>query len=132
LDFIDLMGAMQRALRRNDFGPPPERFRASRRRSEHASRLLTTGLHDQVADAAELDGLVAIESLTNSRVCRELGRPSLMSPGDRVAGPGAALKMAAFKSRGMSNARNAGHIGMLCDGHFEMQPTYFVVKKYCM
>jgi len=126
------MSTVQRALRRNDFGPPPERFRSSSRRSEHASRLLTMGLHDQVADAADLDVVFAIESLTNSRVCRELGRLSLMSPGDRVAGTGAALKMAAFSFRGTSNARNAGHIGMLCDGHFEMQSTYFVVKKYCM
>ena len=100
MDFIDLLSAMQRALRRNDFGPPPERFRASRRRSEQASRLLTMGLHDQVADAADLDVVFAIESLTNSRVCRELGRLSLMSPGDRVAGPGATLKMAAFSPGG--------------------------------
>lgn len=58
------------------------------------------GLHDQVADAADLDGVVAIESLTNARECRELGRLSLMSPCDRMAGPGATLTMAAFRPRG--------------------------------
>ena len=61
-----------------------------------ASRFPTVGLYDQVADAADLDVVFAIEALTNPRVRQELGQLSLVPPADRVAGPGATLIMAAF------------------------------------
>jgi len=61
-----------------------------------ASRFPTVGVYDEVADAADLDVVFAIEALTNPRVRQELGQLSLVSPADRVAGPGATLIMAAF------------------------------------
>ena len=61
-----------------------------------ASRFPTVGLYDQVADAADLDVVFAIEALTNPRVRQELGQLSLVPPADRVVGPGATLIMAAF------------------------------------
>lgn len=61
-----------------------------------AGRFPTVGLYDQVADAADLDVVFAIEALTNPRVRQELGQLSLVPPADRVAGPGATLIMAAF------------------------------------
>ena len=61
-----------------------------------ASRFPTVGLYDQVAGAADLDVVFAIEALTNPRVRQELGQLSLVPPADRVAGPGATLIMAAF------------------------------------
>jgi len=61
-----------------------------------ASRFPTVGLYDQVADAADLDVVFAIEALTNPRVRQELGQLSLVPPADRVAGPGTTLIMAAF------------------------------------
>ena len=61
-----------------------------------ASRFATVGLYDQVAAAADLDVVFAIEALTNPRVRQELGQLSLVPPADRVVGPGATLIMAAF------------------------------------
>jgi len=61
-----------------------------------ASRFPTVGVYDQVADAADLDVVFAIEALTNPRVRQELGQLSWVPPADRVAGPGATLIMAAF------------------------------------
>jgi RES domain len=61
-----------------------------------ASRFPTVGLYDQVAAPEDLDVVFAIEALTNPRVRQELGQLSLVPPGDRVAGAGATLIMAAF------------------------------------
>jgi len=61
-----------------------------------ASRFPTVGVYDEVADAADLAVVFAIEALTNPRVRQELGQLSLVPPADRVAGPGATLTMAAF------------------------------------
>lgn len=61
-----------------------------------ATRFPTAGLYDQVAAPEDLDVVFAIEALTNPRVRQELGQLSLVPPGDRVAGPGATLVMAAF------------------------------------
>jgi hypothetical protein len=61
-----------------------------------ATRFPTVGLYDEVAAPQDLDVVFAIEALTNPRVRQELGQLSLVPPGDRVAGPGATLIMAAF------------------------------------
>lgn len=61
-----------------------------------ASRFPTVGLYDDVADAADLDVVFAIEALTNPRVRQELGQLSLVPPAERVVGAGATLIMAAF------------------------------------
>jgi hypothetical protein len=49
-----------------------------------------------VADPADLDAVIAIESLTNDRLRDEIGEIRLVAPGDRIAGPGTSPIMAAF------------------------------------
>ena len=48
------------------------------------------------ADPAVWDALIALEQLTNPRVRDELGEIALVSPEERVSGPGASSVMAAF------------------------------------
>lgn len=54
------------------------------------------GLFDAIADPADFDVVVAIESLTNPRLRNELGKLDLVLKADRVFGPGSSLIMAAF------------------------------------
>ena len=70
-----------------------------------ASRFPTVGLYDQIAAPEDLDVVFAIEALTNPRVRQELGQLSLVPPGDRVAGAGATLIMAAFTHLNPSGSR---------------------------
>jgi len=60
------------------------------------SRYPTVGLYDAIADPADLDAVFAIEALTNPRIRDELGQISLVSPEERLTGPGATMVMAAF------------------------------------
>ncbi|MGH7664042.1 MAG: RES family NAD+ phosphorylase [Gemmatimonadaceae bacterium] len=60
------------------------------------SRFPTVPLFERVADPADLDAVLAVESLTNDRLRQEAGKISLVSPGDRVTGSGASYIMAAF------------------------------------
>ncbi len=54
------------------------------------------GLFDAIADPADFDVVVAIESLTNPRLRNELGKLDWVLKADRVFGPGSSLIMAAF------------------------------------
>ena len=45
-------------------------------------------LFDRVADPADLEVVLAIESMTNERIRDELGDIQLVAPGDRISGPG--------------------------------------------
>ena len=47
-------------------------------------------------DPAVWDALIALEQLTNPRVRDEVGEIALVSPDERVSGPGASYVMAAF------------------------------------
>jgi hypothetical protein len=47
-------------------------------------------------DPAAWDALIALEQLTNPRLRDEVGEIALVSPGERVSGPGAGYVMAAF------------------------------------
>ncbi|MDQ6618965.1 MAG: RES family NAD+ phosphorylase [Pseudomonadota bacterium] len=60
------------------------------------SRFPPQGLFDRVADPADLDAIYALEALTNDRLRQEAGDLSLVSPEDRIAGPGSSAIMAAF------------------------------------
>ncbi|MES1926241.1 RES family NAD+ phosphorylase [Salinisphaera sp. T31B1] len=60
------------------------------------SRFPPRGLFDRVADPADLDAALAVESLTNDRLRDEAGDLSLVAAEDRMAGPGATPVMAAF------------------------------------
>ena len=60
------------------------------------SRFPPRGLFDRVADPADLDAALAVESLTNDRLRDEAGDLSLVAAEERMAGPGATPVMAAF------------------------------------
>jgi hypothetical protein len=60
------------------------------------SRFPPIDLFERVADPADLDAVIALESLTNDRLRDEAGDISLVPAGERVAGPGAGYIMAAF------------------------------------
>lgn len=60
------------------------------------SRFPPIDLFERVADAADLDAVIELESLTNERLRDEAGEIRLVAPEDRVVGPGAGYVMAAF------------------------------------
>ncbi|MGD1066430.1 MAG: RES family NAD+ phosphorylase [Vulcanimicrobiaceae bacterium] len=60
------------------------------------SRYPFVGLFDRVARAADLEGVLAFEALTNERVLDEVGDLRLVRAADRVSGPGTTPIMAAF------------------------------------
>jgi hypothetical protein len=60
------------------------------------SRFPPIQLFERVTDPADLDAVLALESLTNDRVRAEVGQLDLIPPEDRLAGPGTSAIMAAF------------------------------------
>ena len=60
------------------------------------SRYPPAGLFDRVADPADIEGVFAVEALTNDRLRDEAGEICLVPPEDRIAGPGTTPIMAAF------------------------------------
>ena len=60
------------------------------------SRFPPIQLFERVADADDLEAVFAIESLTNPRLRDEVGDIRLVSPEDRVTGPGTSVIMAVF------------------------------------
>ena len=60
------------------------------------SRFPPIQLFERVADPADLEAVIAIESLTNDRLRDEVGEIRLVAPEDRLSGPGASPIMAAF------------------------------------
>lgn len=60
------------------------------------SRYPPIDLFERVTDAADLEAVIALESLTNERLRDEAGAIRLVPPDERVVGPGAGYVMAAF------------------------------------
>lgn len=60
------------------------------------SRFPPIQLFERVADPADLDAVIALESLTNPRLRDEVGEIQLVPPDERVSGPGSSVVMAAF------------------------------------
>ncbi len=60
------------------------------------SRFPPINLFERVSDAADLDAVLQLESLTNPRLREEVGSLHLIPPEDRFTGPGAGYVMAAF------------------------------------
>jgi hypothetical protein len=60
------------------------------------SRFPPVQLFERVTDAADLEAVIAVESLTNPRIRDEVGDIQLVPPGDRISGPGTSIIMAAF------------------------------------
>ncbi|MBK6980321.1 MAG: RES family NAD+ phosphorylase [Betaproteobacteria bacterium] len=60
------------------------------------SRFPPVQLFDRVADAADLEAVIAIEGLTNDRLRDEIGEIALVASAERISGPGTSAIMAAF------------------------------------
>ena len=60
------------------------------------SRFPFVSLFDRIADPADLEAVVAFESLTNERILDDAGDIRLVRPEDRIAGAGTTSIMAAF------------------------------------
>lgn len=60
------------------------------------SRFPPVGLFDRVSDPADLEVVLAVESLTNDRLRNETGEIRLVPPEERVSGSGTTPIMAAF------------------------------------
>lgn len=61
-----------------------------------SSRFPPIQLFERVTDPADLEAVLALESLTNDRLRAEVGQLDLVPQEDRVAGPGTSAIMAAF------------------------------------
>lgn len=78
------------------------------------SRFPPINLFERVADPADLDAVLAIESLTNDRLRDEVGELSHVPAADRVVGPGAEYIMASFTHLpppGQGGRFNTAHFG---------------------
>ena len=60
------------------------------------SRFPPIRLFERVTDPDDLEGVLELKSLTNSRLRDEVGDIRLVPPEDRISGPGTAVIMAAF------------------------------------
>ncbi len=72
-----------------------------------ASRFPPVDLFERIADPADWEALIALESLTNPRLRDEAGQIALVPAADRVAGPGASVIMAPFTHLHPSGSRFA-------------------------
>ena len=82
------------------------------------SRFLPVQLFERVADPVDLDMVIAIESLTNDRIRDEIGEVQLVSPEDRVTGPGASVILAAFTHLNPEGSRfSDGSYGVFYAAH---------------
>ena len=60
------------------------------------SRFPPIGLFERVVDPADLEAIIAIESITNPRLRDEVGDIELVPSDERISGPGTSIIMAAF------------------------------------
>ena len=82
------------------------------------SRFPPIDLFERVTDAADLDAVLALESLTNDRAQAEVGRLDLIPPEDRLAGPGTSAIMAAFTHLNPDGSRfSDGNYGVYYAGN---------------
>ena len=69
------------------------------------SRFPPVALFERVTDPADLESVIAIESLTNERLREEAGEIALVAPEDRVSGAGSSYIMAPFTHRAPGGSR---------------------------
>lgn len=105
-------------LRKHNFPLTPIDWRPSYRMVP--SRFPPRGLFDRVADPADLDATIAVESLTNDRLRDEVGDLSLVPKAERLAGPGTTPVMAAFTHLNPAGSRfSDGSFGVFYAAHSE-------------
>jgi hypothetical protein len=76
--------------------PPVRRIRWQHAHRIIPSRFPPIDLFERVAPAKDWEALIALESLTNSRLRDAVGEIHLVAPEDRISGPGASYVMASF------------------------------------
>jgi len=89
----------------------------TRVRWSHAYRLINSryppiDVFEHIADPADWETLFRIEALTNPRLRDEWGEIALVSPEERVSGPGASWVMAAFTHIGRPTRFSDGSYGV--------------------
>ncbi|HEX5418408.1 MAG TPA: RES family NAD+ phosphorylase [Gammaproteobacteria bacterium] len=99
-------------------GAPPARRVAWRKTYRIIpSRYPPIALFERVADPADWDGIVEIESLTNERIRDEIGEIARVPPEQRVSGPGASWVMAAFVHAALPSRFSDGSYGVYYTAH---------------
>jgi len=76
------------------------------------SRFPPIGLFDRVADASDLEAVIAIESLTNARLRDEIGELQNVPENERQSGPGTTPIMASFTHFGDGSRFDDGNFGV--------------------
>ena len=71
---------------------------------------------EDIVDPSEMEALWEIESLTNERLRHEAGDIFLVSPEDRLSGPGSSIIMAAFTHIGRPSRFSDGSFGIYYAG----------------
>ena len=92
--------------------PPTARVGWSRSYRIIAARYPPVALFERVADPADWEPLLEIESLTNDRVRDAVGDIRLVAPAERVSGPGAGWVMGAFTHLGWPSRFSDGTYGV--------------------
>jgi hypothetical protein len=93
------------------------------------SRFPPIDLFERIADPADWDALIALESLTNDRIRDEVGDISLIPAAERISGPGASVIMAAFTHPNPDGSRfSDGSFGVFYAG--EDLPTAIAETRY--
>lgn len=93
------------------------------------SRLPPVDLFERIADPADLDAMIALESLTNDRIREQVGKLSLVPPADRISGPGSSVIMAAFTHPNPDGSRfSDGSYGVFYAG--DSQATAIAETRY--
>lgn len=85
------------------------------------SRFPPIDLFERLADPADWDALIELESLTNPRLRDEVGDIALVPAAERVSGPGASAIMAAFTHLNPEGSRftDGGHGVFYCTPDLE-------------
>lgn len=93
---------------------PPPTARVAWRRTYRIipARYPPVALFERIADPADWDALLEVESLTNERIRDEVGDVRLVAPEDRVSGPGASWVMGAFTHTGFPSRFSDGSYGV--------------------
>ncbi|MGE0724053.1 MAG: RES family NAD+ phosphorylase [Alphaproteobacteria bacterium] len=82
------------------------------------SRFPPIALFERIADPADYDALIALETMTNPRWREEVGEIALVPPEDRIAGPGSSVIMAAFTHPNPAGSRfSDGSLGVFYAAH---------------
>ena len=81
------------------------------------ARYPPVALFERVANPADWEDLLDVESLTNDRIRDEIGDIAVVPPEDRVSGPGASWVMGSFTHLGYPSRFSTGTFGVYYAAH---------------